>query len=370
MAVRQAKGKKICKDGRKWYFYTWLYYPDGSRKLYTSKCFMTKKEAIICEKEFVIKRERKEINVTDMTFKDLYEEFIEYKKDKVKKTTLKGYMFNIRELKEFNNLRIKDINLNHYIAWRRRVGNLDLADKTKNGYYKLLKTILNYGTKWHDFNFTSLYNKMEKFHNPNKLPKEMDFYNWEEFKQFLSVIDDLKFRCLFETLYYCGLRRGELMGLSWENINFEDKTLSVVKNVVNEKGNKGHWVLTTPKTKSSRRTIPIPNQLYNDLKDYYNEQKKQYGFNNRWFVFGDTNPISTFMLRNRKIKYAREAGVKEIRTHDFRHSCASLLINSGASIMVVAKYLGHSKIDETLNTYSHLFKNKLSEVVETMNNLS
>ena len=50
MAVRQAKGKRICKDGRKWYFYTWLYYPDGSRKYYTSKCYMTKKEAIIEER--------------------------------------------------------------------------------------------------------------------------------------------------------------------------------------------------------------------------------------------------------------------------------------------------------------------------------
>ena len=46
MAVRQAKGKRICKDVRKWYFYTWLYYPDGSRKYYTSKCYMTKKEAL------------------------------------------------------------------------------------------------------------------------------------------------------------------------------------------------------------------------------------------------------------------------------------------------------------------------------------
>ena len=63
------------------------------------------------------------------------------------------------------------------------------------------------------------------------------------------------------------------------------------------------------------------------------------------------------------------AGLKEIRIHDFRHSCASILINSGASIMVVAKFLGHAKIDETLNTYSHLFKNKLDEVVQTMENL-
>jgi site-specific recombinase XerD len=70
-----------------------------------------------------------------------------------------------------------------------------------------------------------------------------------------------------------------------------------------------------------------------------------------------------------KNKYAKEANVKQIRIHDFRHSCASVLINNGASIMIVAKYLGHSKIDQTLNTYSHLFKNKLDEIVQTLDSL-
>ena len=68
-------------------------------------------------------------------------------------------------------------------------------------------------------------------------------------------------------------------------------------------------------------------------------------------------------------KYAEKAGIRRIRLHDFRHSCASLLINKGANIQVVAKYLGHAKIDETLNTYSHLFKNKKDEVVKTMESL-
>ena len=56
-------------------------------------------------------------------------------------------------------------------------------------------------------------------------------------------------------------------------------------------------------------------------------------------------------------------GVKDIRVHDFRHSCASLLIDSGANITLVAKYLGHSKIDETLNTYSHMYQNRLDTIV-------
>lgn len=369
MAIRQADISRQSKDGRKWYFYTWISLPEGGRRMYTSKNYMTKKEAALAEKEFILKKEKKEINVSNMTFKELYEEFYEYKKDKVKITTQRSYRVNIKELKEFYNLKIRDIQLSHYIAWRKRVGELDLADKTKNGYYKLLKTILNYGTKWHDFNFTSIYNKMEKFQNPNRPPVEMDFYTWEEFKQFLSAVDELKYRCLFQTLYYCGLRRGELRGLSWDNIDFEGKCISVVKNVVNMKGEYGFWNVTTPKTRTSTRTIPIPKQLVDDLKEYYEEQKKQYGFNIKWFVFGDTSPIHPHVLRMHNKKYADRAGIKTIRLHDYRHSCASILINSGASIMVVAKFLGHAKIDETLNTYSHLFKNKLDEVVQTMENL-
>ena len=170
-------------------------------------------------------------------------------------------------------------------------------------------------------------------------------------------------------MYYCGLRRGELRGLTWDNINFEDKTISVVKNVVNLQGESHYWLMTTPKTRTSVRTIPIPQRLADDLKDYLEYQKKQYGFNNKWFVFGDVNPIHTDVLRRHKNDYAKKAGLKQIRIHDFRHSCASVLINSGASIMVVAKFLGHAKIDETLNTYSHLFKTKMDEVVNTMDNL-
>lgn len=64
------------------------------------------------------------------------------------------------------------------------------------------------------------------------------------------------------------------------------------------------------------------------------------------------------------------AGVKQIRIHDFRHSYASLLINNGANITMVAKFLVHAKVDETLNTYSHMFKNKLDDIVGTINRLN
>ncbi len=224
MAVRQLPKEKATKDGRHWCFYDRIKV-NGLTKLYVSKNYMTKAEAIKAERDFLVGLENKQINVTNMTFKQLYEEFYEYKKDKVNATTLRSYRRSILQLSEFYELKIKDIKLEHYIAWRKRIGNLDNADKTKNGYYKLLKTILNYGTKWHDFNFTSIYNKIEKFNNPNKPPKEMQFYTWEEFKQFISVIDDIKWKALFEVLFFCGLRRGKLRGLTWDNIDFYNNEL-------------------------------------------------------------------------------------------------------------------------------------------------
>ena len=81
-------------------------------------------------------------------------------------------------------------------------------------------------------------------------------------------------------------------------------------------------------------------------------------------------PITKSAIRDRKNKNCKLAGVKQIRIHDFRHSCASLLINNGANVTMVAKYLGHTKIDETLNTYSHMFKGKLDNIVDTINKLN
>jgi len=80
-------------------------------------------------------------------------------------------------------------------------------------------------------------------------------------------------------------------------------------------------------------------------------------------VFGNIDPLSATTLLDRKTKNAFMARVKDIRIHYFRHSCASLLIDSGANITLVAKYLGHTKIDETLNTYSHMYQNRLDTIV-------
>ena len=360
MSVRQVSKELATKDGRRWYFYTRAEDNMGIIKKYNSKKYMTRKEAEEAEKDFKVKIAKKELNLCDMTFKDLYEEFYDYKLDKVKKNTLYGYRKNIGRLEYFMKIKIKDLSVKDYLFWRSTIVKLPLAIKTKNGYYKLLKCILNYGVKWHDFNFTSLFNKMEKFSDPNGMVKEMKYYTPDEFKKFISCEHDLEYITLFKTLYFCGLRLGEITVLTWNDIDFEKHTISINKAA---SFIEGEYVTTRPKTQTSIRVLPIPNSLFENYQALYEDCKKYYGFKNTWFVFGKTKHINGESLRKRKRKLADEAGVKQIRIHDFRHSCASLLINNGANVMVVAKYLGHAKIDVTLNTYSHLFNSKMEDIV-------
>lgn len=81
---------------------------------------------------------------------------------------------------------------------------------------------------------------------------------------------------------------------------------------------------------------------------------------------GNAFPINSNTITDRNYELAK---LPQIRIHDFRHSYAPLLINSGANVTFVAKYLGHTKIEETLNTYTHLFSTALNEVVNVINNL-
>lgn len=364
MAIREVSKSEQTSDGRKWVFE--IRY-EGKR--IKSRKYKTKKEAEEAARLFYIEKEK----VGDqslMTLGDLFEEHYNYQKDKVKATTLNNYGKKIKHFDLIRNIKLDKLNIHDIEKWKQEMNSRNLATRTKNDLMKYLKSALNYGTKWYDFNFTSMYNKMVNFTNPNEMPKEMLFYTYEEFKKFISVEEDLKFKTLFETLYFCGLRRGELRGLTWKYVDFDRKEIRIVKNVVNVSGDSGYWNITTPKTRSSIRQIPIPNTLLNDLKALKEQTKKYYGFAENWFVFGDVSPIHTDVLRKRKKSNAAKAGLKEIRIHDFRHSCASLLINNGANIVMVAKYLGHTKIDETLNTYSHMFRNKLDDIVNTIDKLN
>ena len=244
----------------------------------------------------------------------------------MKDTTKYGYDNKEKFIECFYSVKLKDFNYPTFERWHDETNSTHLATRTKNDIYKLLKTILNYATAWHEFSFAKVYPKMYNFNDPNEFPKEQLFFTYEEFKQFLSVETDIKWIGIFEILYYCGLRKGELKGLTWKDIYFDKKVLSVNKQIT-QRNNRVNFEFSDTKTRDSRRIVTITKVLLNDLKVLYEQDKKEYyGFNDDFFVVSDAKPIADSNIYLRRTKLATLAGLKVIRIHDFRHSCAYLLI--------------------------------------------
>jgi len=120
---------------------------------------------------------------------------------------------------------------------------------------------------------------------PNEIKEEKDVYTFEEFQKYITGTTSLNDKTMFEMLYYCGLRCGEARGLQWSDIDWNNKLISITKQANNVKDSQKYYELTPPKTSKSIRTLPLTDVLYNDLVDLYNEKKKYYGFNDKWFIF-------------------------------------------------------------------------------------
>lgn len=363
MSVRQLKESKITKDGRSWVFIQYSKGLDGKRHQYQSQAYMTEEEAIQAEKIYLNKYKDVEVN-PHMTFKEAYTIYYDYQKDKIKDSTLKTYRDRIKYMGLLDNVELVNLNWNLYQKWRAQMNKTNLCDRYKTDIQKFIKQVINFAEKQWDFNLRKFYNKLEPFKTPGALKKEMDFYEPEEFFKFISVVDDLRYKCFFELLYYCGLRRSEARGLQWKHIDFKNKLLTVSQQVLNPSNSNAstEWYISSTKTEASNRTIPIPTTLLNDLSELKKTNEKFSKFKQTWFVLGDDIPMATGRMYFYRDKYAEKAGIRRIRLHDFRHSCASALISGAAPITAVSNFLGHSETTETLETYTHMFKKDLANV--------
>lgn len=193
----------------------------------------------------------------------------------------------------------------------------------------------------------------------NKSDKIM-YYDVETYKEVMRLIEKepLKYRVLIEIAVKTGLRRSEIYGLTQADINFEEKTLSVNKSRHYIKGQ--GMVLKTTKTKSSKRTISIPNSLIELLKEYISQYPGEYVFNEV-----STNAISSWWKN-----WQKKNNIKTIiRFHDLRHTHATLLLSQGVDLKTISERLGHSSISRTMNTYTHVLKEmdrKASNVIDNL----
>lgn len=359
--------KKQLKSGVKYAFtlrYTDIY---GDTKQYTSKGYDTKKEAELEEAKFRIKVEENKITTSNITFKQIFIEYLEYIKKDIKPQSLKKIENQCKIFQPLDNIKINDFNIQTYKKIQLYLNQKEYSVEYKNKLLGLLKRIIKYSHKYHNTNDYML-SYIESYKRVNEIKKEMEFFTYEEFKKFISVVDEFNYKTFFETLYYLGLRQGECCALTWDDIEFNKKEVSINKTLTTKL--KGQlYTLSSPKTANSNRTLPIPLKLLKSYEKLLKQAKTKKYFKTSWFIFGDELPFRETTIQVRKNKYCKLSGVKQIRIHDFRHSCASFLIQHGASIVLVSKYLGHSKISTTLDTYTHLYKNELLEVSKMIDTL-
>lgn len=357
--------RETCKGKKPWYYQGYYTNLRGEHKKYKSKKFATREEAKKEETKFLISVGEKIIK--KYTFDEIYKEYIEKKKKEVRPQTIikKNNLYKYIK-KNIGSIKIEKLTLNQYEAFKNELDKENLSTDYKNRIHKLVISLINYSDIYYKIN-----NRVPKicggFVNPLEMKKEMHFFTKKQFDKFISVIDDPLWKTVFETLFYCGLRKGELQSLNWNDVDFKYNTININKTLTTKL--KGiPYSIFPPKTKSSYRIIPVPKQLILDLKNIYNFYSKLDGFNKNWFVFGGMRPLADTTIENKKNKYCDLAMLEHIRIHDFRHSCASLLISKNADPVIVAKFLGHSNVNMTLNTYSHMYKSKLNEIINLIEN--
>lgn len=350
----------VYKDEKRNTWYCKFYYKDwqGNNRQKKKEGFKTQKEAKAFEREFLNKAHAS----VDMTFGSLVELYMEDCQKRLKPTTYenKKYIIDLKVLPYFKDMPINTIEPSTVRKWQN-----ELLSHENNYSQTYLKTVNNQLSAI--FNFAMKYYKLPS--NParvcgsmgKKNAESMQFWTVEEFNKFILAVEDKPVsKAAFKLLFWTGMRSGELLALTLNDFDFEAQTVSINKNYARMKDED---LILEPKTPKSKRVITIPPFLCDIIKDY---ASKLYDYKPDERLF----QVTKYYLHHEMDRGCKKSKVKRIRIHDLRHSHASLLIEMGFSPLLISERLGHENIETTLQTYSHLYPNKHSEVADRLQMLN
>lgn len=359
------KTTKPTKDGRSWYFKISYVDNNGKQKQYKSKLFPTKAEATKEESKYRIHLGT--VSQDSFTFKEIATEIIEEQR-RVQKDIYSLENKASHVIEHLGNIKIENLTPSQYKQFYNYVMEKKWTAKYTNQVLAFAKRCVRFSEKRYGVTSRIPYSFDNAKESRLQVTRDYKVYTKEQFNKLISVVDDLKWKAFYSTLFYMGLRQGEANALQWQDIDLKDGMMSINKTV--DTKSKGGFKLGSTKTETSYRDLPIPETVLSllvDLKDFWKEYKH---FNNEWFVFGGYKPIPNSTLQAAKSDYMKKANLPEIRLHDFRHSFASLCINElNLPITSISKYLGHKNAQITYSTYSHWYNNKLEDVATSINEL-
>lgn len=333
---------------------TLFYYTDykNERRKKHRRGFNTKREALEFEREFLAQSQFS----IEMTFKSLYSLYHSDMESRIKKTTMetKEYIVNTKLLPFFEKMKVKDIKPIHIRKWQ--------TDLLKMEYSKTyLKTIYN--------QLTAIFNYAIRFHNLDKNPchiagsigkkdaDEMQILSLQEFNKMIDCVTDKENKFFYIILFWTGMRKGELLALTYEDVDFENKTIMINKNFQIVKREK---LITDPKTPRGRRVIAVNDVVLNCIKELWSTSYKPNKTDKIFYLSKDS-------LKRQLDTACKKAGVSRIRVHDLRHSHASYLLSNGVNIVILSRRLGHEKVQTTLNIYCHICPSSEDRLNDVLN---
>lgn len=208
-------------------------------------------------------------------------------------------------------------------------------------------------------------------------PKEINCMNEDELQKFYNAlinVDNIQWRVAVLTVLMTGMRRGELCGLNWDDIDLEAAKISI-KRSYSESPRHG-IILKDPKTAKSKRTFAIPELLVKSLSEYkewYEQQKELWG--DRWidsgsvFIQRDGKRVHPANIKMWVTKTCRLAGIRHFSVHSLRHTNISLQIMAGVPIVTVAGRAGHSRTSTTTDTYAYYVQSSDKSAAQTLNSI-
>lgn len=342
----------VYKKNDKWF--AKINYKDsgGRYKSKQSKYFDTKKEAK--EEEARLLQNVGKLKNDSITFADAHEELREVKINKgVHRRTIAKNENYFHAVESISNMKVSEINQQNIDDLRKALSE-HYEPSTIYSILSFVKSTINYASKKHQIQceYIDISSNVKK-----QKKKKLDFYTIDEFAKFYSCVTDSVYKTLFDLLFYNGLRISEARGLTFKD--FDGSHITIDKQYYKAQG-----LDKSLKTDNSYRTIPLNSRLieeFNGLKEYYSKFPH---FDENWYVFGGIKPFAETSIRFAMRKAVKAAGIKEIRLHDFRHSCASYYIHLNYPLNLIAELLGDD-MNTVYNTYYHLYRNDLTEMIKS-----
>jgi len=251
------------------------------------------------------------------------------------------------------------------------IGDRKLSPKTIVEHHRLISKILSTAIKWQ-----LIENNVANRADPPKVPsKEMYFLSEDDAKTMLKKLADepIQYKTMITILIYTGLRRGELCGLEWSDIDFETHTMRIVRSAQYVAGK---HITKEPKTNSGKRQLTLSNSiitLLKEYKDWQNNHKATLGDlwqeTDRLFTQYDGKPIHPDTITGWFASFIKRNNFPKVTLHSLRHTNATLMIAEGTDIRTVSNRLGHAQTSTTLNIYAHALKSRDAVAAERLDAL-